>query len=686
MELRRTRLCPWKPVGIDALAFSPSGTLAVGRENGAMELWDSKTWHLRCSSPGKNGRSVVSIIWVPGSETTPERLLSAGLHREITEWDVQTLEPIETATSGGGAIWSLAMSKDNSTLFCACDDGSLRILSLEGGVGSLMYKGSIQVEQSRLLSVAVGSEPGTVFAGGSESRISKWSVTSKTNEGNMMVERPGNGRGADSQHTLIWRLLNLEDEMLASGDSIGLVYIWDIVACVVLQRFAQHQGDVTALCSNGELLMSGGIDAKIAHYTRLRGSREERWLHSDVTFCHSHDIRAIAIWNSSQGDRQKPTYVSGGVAGNLFVQVRGQGRIKRPMECSAFSPLMHQVCFAQSSRFMLTQQARRLHLWYMKEPQLRLLDGELVEPEVQKVISIILARKVKSQDGSKETLHHLASSAIAPDGKIVAASEMTGTRLFDVNVEQLQVRRTSLPTEISSCPMRAMCFAGRMLVMATWHDHRILLLDCKDQTIITTFEEHQAPVTHLVAGGADHAEWLLSGDVAGAVKIWDLDALALHCSVPTGEETVTALAFDASGRKALLVNAQHQLNVFDIESQSLEQQLKIPPRYLPPHARVCGVCSIGASKLLLWGHGFLLAAYLDKDSPRWQTWPERFILGLAALSGPWLHPTKSTKGSRPQKSTDTVAIAVQVSEAETRELLPEPFERKKYGRKRKAGS
>lgn len=33
-------------------------------------------------------------------------------------------------------------------------------------------------------------------------------------------------------------------------------------------------GDVTALCSNGELLLSGGIDAKITHYTRLRGARE----------------------------------------------------------------------------------------------------------------------------------------------------------------------------------------------------------------------------------------------------------------------------------------------------------------------------------------------------------------------------------------------------------------------------
>ena len=33
-------------------------------------------------------------------------------------------------------------------------------------------------------------------------------------------------------------------------------------------------GDVTALCSNGELLLSGGIDAKITHYARLRGARE----------------------------------------------------------------------------------------------------------------------------------------------------------------------------------------------------------------------------------------------------------------------------------------------------------------------------------------------------------------------------------------------------------------------------
>ena len=692
MEMHRTMLCPWKPLGIDALCFAPTssclnGTLAVGRENGAMELWDSQTWHLRCASPGLYGRSIVSIVWIDsGSQETLPRLLSAGLHREVTEWDPRTLEPIETATSGGGPIWSLAASKDGATLYASCDDGTIRILSLEGGMGSLMYKGSIAVEKARLLSLAMGSDPDVIFAGGTFSRISKWSVSSRACTGSMMVERAGSSKGNFTTHTLIWSLVNLEDEMLASGDSLGLVYIWDVVACVVLQRFAQHQGDVTALCSNGELLLSGGIDAKITHYARLRGAREERWVHSDATFCHSHDIRAIAIKPSpTQADKHKATYVSGGVAGNLFVQAIGKkGPKKRPMECSAFSPLMHKVWFAEGDCFMLTQQARRLQLWYHKEPEMRLLEQELGEPEIQKVITFIMTRKVKSKDGDKETTHHLTSSALAPDGKMVAASEMTGTRLFNVSAEQLQVRRVKgLPTEVANAPMRAMRFARGLLIMATWHDHRILLLDCKEKTIIQTFEEHQAPVTLLTPGGPDHGEWLLSSDIAGGVNCYDLDALQLHCSIPVGEEMVTALDFDSKCR-AVIITSSHHLHVFDIETQSLQYQVTIPPRYLPPHARVCGIASFPTkpNKLLLWGHGFLLGVTLNasgEEAP-WQTWNERFILGLASLAGPWKKTCIKGKRETP------LIVAVQASEEQTSKLLPDPFERKRFGIKRKAQS
>merc|ERR1712232_118855 len=119
-----------QPVGIDALALAPGDReprLAVGRANGAVELWDSSTYHLHISSPGQSNRSVRGFIWVVGEDKAKPRLISAGLHKEITEWDTTTLEPIASIASGGGAIW--ALSALGSRIFAACDDGTVRIFS-----------------------------------------------------------------------------------------------------------------------------------------------------------------------------------------------------------------------------------------------------------------------------------------------------------------------------------------------------------------------------------------------------------------------------------------------------------------------------------------------------------------------------------------------------------------------------
>eukprot|EP00439_Symbiodinium_sp_Y106_P065537 s2893_g10.t1 len=156
--------------------------------NGALELWDTETWHLRSSAPGNSRRRPRSIVWVVDEEAPKLRLISAGLHSDVTEWDVETLEPIETCSPGGGAVWGLA----------------------------------VQGQQ------------------------------------------------------LIWSLVSLEDKMLASGDSLGLVQIWDTVACVLLHRFAQHQADVLALAasSDGRTLLSGSVDAKISEFGRQKGSQD----------------------------------------------------------------------------------------------------------------------------------------------------------------------------------------------------------------------------------------------------------------------------------------------------------------------------------------------------------------------------------------------------------------------------
>ena len=41
---------------------------------------------------------------MPKEEAPKLRLISAGLHSEVTEWDVETLEPIETCSPGALAV------------------------------------------------------------------------------------------------------------------------------------------------------------------------------------------------------------------------------------------------------------------------------------------------------------------------------------------------------------------------------------------------------------------------------------------------------------------------------------------------------------------------------------------------------------------------------------------------------
>mmetsp|Transcript_3625 Transcript_3625/g.6884 ORF Transcript_3625/g.6884 Transcript_3625/m.6884 type:complete len:770 (-) Transcript_3625:142-2451(-) len=655
MEVVRTRLCEWAPVGIDALAFAPPDAagvtsdssaprLAVGRANGAIELWDTNTWHLRCSSPGKARRSIRSIVWVIEPSTSKKappirRLITAGLHREVTEWDPETLEPLESVSSGGGAVWSLCVL--GNRVYAACDDGSVRVVSLEGGVGSLMYERRINVAKERIMSLAAHGaslKDQFLYAGGSTSRITKWSVATGTCEGSMKVEQ------VKDNETLIWSLACLNDQTLASGDSLGLVQIWDTVTCVMLHRFAQHQADVLTLAvsGDGQTLYSGGIDAKIACFSQQTGS-QERWVFVNAQFCHSHDIRAISVEGSQSGSRRP--YVSGGVAGSLFVHCPSSGNsaalkagerrkscpTARPLQCSSFSPFFQTAAVAQASRLLLCQKDHNLELWYLQEPkkavQLDVLDVEKNLPEAQLLLRMTLAGPEGSSnnaDGSRGSGDHLCASAISPDGKIIAASDMAGTRVFRLTLGDLDVQREKgLPKEVSGAAARALHFCSSgLLAVATWTGHRILLVDCTKFTVAARFEEdHKAPVCLLASGGPG-GEWLASADLAGAVHIYSMDGLQHHAQVPIGAAggVPTALGFDGPGKLLAVATSSHSVVLFDVEAQTLAAgfppTVRIPAHLLSPHARVCGIAapSKSSGKLLLWGHSFMLALNLTPSS------------------------------------------------------------------------
>jgi len=594
----------------------PEPRLAVGRSNGVVELWDTTTWHLHSTTAGHTKRSIRSFLWVTAEEgSAKQRLFSAGLHREVSEWDLTTLTQLVSVASGGGPVWSL--SSAGMRIFAACEDGTIRIFSAEGEPGDLMLQGRLNVGKTRLLSVAYFGND-FLFAGGSDSRIAKWSMQTRTCEAAMQVEK---ARGAE---TLVWSLVALGDHGLASGDSLGLVHIWDPVACVVRYRFAQHQADVLTLAASpdGSVLLSSGVDAKISAFSK-QSDGEERWVSSNAGYSHTHDVRAIAM------DAGSGKFVSGGVSGVLQVhQSRTAGSIKRWQkgglkgiaQLSALSPVLQTASIAQGSRLMLCQRDAQLELWYLQQPKPKEGPGAPM-PEAQHVLRVSL-------DGAKEG-RHLAASAIAPNGQHFAASDDAGTRLFQANLEDLEVRRVrGLPSEILNMPARALLFCGSgLLASAPRTTNEVVVLDVGALSVVARLKKHKAPVALLATEG----EWLASSDLNGVVHIFSLDKLQHHAKVPLGcddNEKVrafpTALCFDGGRNRLIVALSTHKLIIFDVEALTLAQDVPsivtIPPKTVPPCARVCGISAppAGRGKLLLWGHSFLVKVDLkapgDKDA------------------------------------------------------------------------
>eukprot|EP00913_Durusdinium_trenchii_P025705 g24123.t1 len=704
MELVRARLSDWTPSAIDAVCFAPEASglklLALSRQNGSVELWDTETWHCRlssCPTSPPEGRAAVALLWAPDLASAEGwRLLSAGLQQEI-----ETMAILETTTSGAGAIWALAL--EGQTMAAACEDGTLRLFSLAEGRGSVVHVRRLAVGQKRLLSV--GSCEGFLYTGGSESRVSKWSLATGVCEGSMCVEEAG------KEQTLVWKVVPLPDEMLAAGDSLGFMYIFDTVACVALQRFAQHQADVLALCAEGDLLVSGSMDCRLCHFHRQRGS-QERYAFTEVKTqfprCHSHDIRAIAIDPTKDPDHW--TYVSGGVAGCLVVQRvfrklgqedRTARRKAQPRECSAFSSFLQKADVAQQRRLVLCQMEQKLELWHLKEPTSQLLQEESRTPKTPPATQamedeswtpskpqLLISLSLKAQAATATP--GLCSSALSPEGVRVAASDAGGTRLFEIDVKELQVRRVkALPTELAQSTMRCMHFSEDRLICARWEGG------------IRSPQEHKAPVTLLASAPG----WLISADVAGGVKVFDLKTLKLHCSVP-GQDMATAIAVvQKPSPRAVVVTATHQLKVFDLESQSLLHEHEIPRKFLAHHARVCGVVSFdqrpeptlfarrwerALEKLMLWGHGFVLAVTLEQakeSGPVWRAWPESHVLTLSPVNadvwGTYTAAAQREEHGAVEGTEPMVALAVEVTPESVKQRLPPPFERKKFNKRKR---
>ena len=347
MDIHRCRFVPYPASAINALAFShpssitekgkgpPTLRLAVGRANGNIEIWNPLrgSWHQESILRGGKDRSVEGLVWTRDPEETDKngfktpgklRLFSIGYSSAVTEWDLASGTPVRHYSGSYGELWCIAaqpsgvaltenapLARKNpvqeiepqyQSIAVGCADGAVVLLST---ADSDLQLQKICVRPSnmkaRVLSIAFQSR-NVVVVGHADSMIRIFDTRSGQQIRQMSL---GAGPTGGPKDILIWAVRCLSDSTIVSGDSTGTIRFWDGKNYALLQRIESHKADILdiATSADGETVVSGGMDRRTTVYRRTSSGRAgdyRRWVEVKHQRMHSHDIKAMAAYESSQ--------------------------------------------------------------------------------------------------------------------------------------------------------------------------------------------------------------------------------------------------------------------------------------------------------------------------------------------------------------------------------------------------
>lgn len=313
-------------------------------------------------------------------------------------------------------IWSLAASPDNKRLAVGCEDGSVIILDVSGGLGSIEQQLILQRQNSRVLSLAWNGND-KLIGGLADARISIWSTKRETSGRILATVKVDKSKQRES--TLVWSIKVLNDRIAVSGDSTGSVKFWDTQKFSLLQSFSAHEADVLCLTCDvsGRTVYSAGVDRKIMCY-QIVNRNSGRWAAMGSSMVHGHDVRAMALHESSSSN----FLVSGGVERTLVINdlndfMFGSYR-KLPI-----TPQSSCVSSVPGGRLVILWDSQVVKIWYVGELQhLGDEDSQLVAVPVQG--KKLVCRITMSSD------ENITSAALSSDGKLLVVSTIVETKIF----------------------------------------------------------------------------------------------------------------------------------------------------------------------------------------------------------------------------------------------------------------
>ncbi|KAF3854263.1 hypothetical protein F7725_022318 [Dissostichus mawsoni] len=517
-KVHRVRFFDYMPTAIRAMAFNPrTERLAV--------------------IPGQDGRAAEALCWLG------QRLFSAGLNGEITEYDLENLRPRYTVEAYGGPIWSISSNSQGTLLAVGCEDGTVKIFEILEE--RIQFQRNLDRQKGRIISLC-WHPSGTLIAAGMMDMIKIFDAESGRATHRLLVER---GVGASkSREVVVWSIAFLSDHTIISGDSAGKVQVWDGLTGTLVRTHLVTKWDVLALSSSQDesSVVAGTSEGTVVQFQFLSsnvGPQDKEWVRTRTFKNHSHDVRGLAHTDTA--------VVSGGMDTQLVVRPLLDKVEKNTQESAlrkiAF-PHRSLVCCAKKAGLLLFQFPDHLELWRLGESNGHGSPGDSLPVKRKPEKLIQLKRKVARIISAAELCLHVEAGWRTPLSTSFRLYRLQNNTISVTKVSRLLrtfARRSSSASPLTP-PNSLLPPRSSVLVVALNQS------ECK----YLTPSDPSQPV-HLLCVSED-GKWLATANTDCQIHVFNLDKLKLHCTVPVYSSCPTAIAIHPTNSNLVVVHADQQ--------------------------------------------------------------------------------------------------------------------------------
>ncbi|CCH45436.1 putative WD repeat-containing protein [Wickerhamomyces ciferrii] len=567
VDIHRCRFVDYQPHTITSLSFSHKSTkkfssqdlrLAVARNNGDIEIWNPKNkWIHETTLYGGKDRSIEGLVWSTRENEEP-RLFSIGGSTVITEWNLITGKPLKHFDCNAAIIWSISINESQDKIAVGCDDGTIVVVDISGGPGSIEHYAFLQRQESRILSV-VWKNDDYIIGGCADGRIRVWNfggdfqIHKYSLISTMRVDK------SKTESTLVWSVLYLPiQNQIISGDSTGSIKIWDFTHFTLLQSFKVHAADILTLTTdfNNESIFSAGVDRKIFKLQLIDSNnnnsnsnkKQLKWNIVSNRLFHSNDVRSITSYESKNYN----FLISGGVEKSIVVSSLKSFTDGQYRKIS-FIPQEEHVVMNKSQNLIILWQEQTIKIWkLLKRKIVEESDEEEDDQEDEEMKDV---EDVEDKDDdflignykdsyelvSKLTLadeDNITSVAISQDGSKLAVGRLSTTKLFNLsnkpNSNKLKINKINHP-ELNSKGSKFLLFNDSSSLILSTPENEIfkISLDEEDEQSIIEYElsdlpKNKSKLTYIENINnlklTSNNSKLIVSRISGAIDIIDLES------------------------------------------------------------------------------------------------------------------------------------------------------------------